>query len=106
MKGYLSYLVLWIVKKKPSTGSEIARELEKRRGTRPSPGTIYPVLKELKKSGLIAAGKNKVYSLTIKGEKELKGACSIFCRMFYDVKEMAQSHHEKIREHHKKIFSK
>jgi len=88
MKGYLSYMVLWIVGKEPKTGAEIARELEKRRGSKPSPGTIYPALKELKDKGLLSSDKNKKYSLTKKGDKELKKACSFFCRMFYDMKEM------------------
>ena len=88
MKGFLSYLILWILRKKSMTGAEIAAELEERKGHRPSPGTIYPALKELKEKGLISADKNKKYSLTKKGEKELKSACSAFCRVFHDVKEM------------------
>ena len=64
MKGFLSYLVLWILSKKSMNGSEIAKELEKRKGSKPSPGTIYPALKELKEKGLIVSDENKVYSLT------------------------------------------
>jgi PadR family transcriptional regulator PadR len=89
MKGFLSYLVLWIVGKGKLTGAEIAAELEKRRGTKPSPGTIYPVLKELKKKGLISSDANKKYSLTKEGRKELKSACAMFCSAFYDMKEMS-----------------
>ncbi len=88
MKGFLSYLVLWILSKKSMNGAEIAKELEKRRGSKPSPGTIYPVLKELNKDGLITADKNKVYSLTKKGREELSSACSMFCKQFYDMKDM------------------
>ncbi len=88
MKGYLSYLILWVVSKGSMSGAEIARELERRRGKKPSPGTIYPALKELKANGLISLDKNRKYSLTKKGEKELKSACSLFCKMFYDMKEM------------------
>ncbi len=88
MKGFLTYLILWILSKKKMNGAEIAKELQKRRGTKPSPGTIYPVLKELKEKGLITAGKDKVYSLTRKGEKELMSACEFFCKTFYDMKEM------------------
>ncbi len=90
MKGYLSYLILWILNKKKMTGVEIAQELEKRKGTKPSPGTIYPALKELKSKGLIIADKKKTYSLTKKGEKELKSACSFFCTIFYDMNEMTK----------------
>ena len=32
------------------TGTEIALELKKRKGKKPSPGTIYPVLKYMKES--------------------------------------------------------
>ena len=88
MKGFLSYLILWILSKKAMNGAEIADEFEKRKGTKPSPGTIYPALKELKQKGLIAADKQKKYSLTKKGEKELKSACCVFCRTFYDMKDM------------------
>jgi DNA-binding PadR family transcriptional regulator len=80
--------MLWMISKKSMNGAEIAEELEKRKGSKPSPGTIYPALKELKEKGLIAADKNKVYSLTKKGEKELKDACNMFCKTFYDMKEM------------------
>jgi len=70
------------------TGAEITKELEKRRGKKPSPGTVYPALKELKEKGLITSDKYKNYSLTKKGEKELNSACIIFCKMFYDMQEM------------------
>lgn len=88
MKGYLSYLILWILSREGMTGAEIARELEKRRGTKPSPGTIYPALKELKEKGLVSIDKDKSYSLTKKGEKELRAACTCFCKAFYDMKDM------------------
>jgi len=88
MKGFLSYLILWNLRKKSMNGAELAKELEKRRGTKPSPGTIYPALKELKNNGLIFANKNKVYSLTKKGKEELNSACSSFCNTFYDIKDM------------------
>lgn len=88
MKGFLSYLILWILSKKSMNGAEITKELERRKGTKPSPGTVYPALKELKEKGLIIADKDKTYSLTRKGEKELKSACNFFCKIFYDMKEM------------------
>ena len=71
-------------------GSEIAAELEKRRGSKPSPGTIYPVLKELKGKGLIQSDEDKIYSLTKDGEDELAEACSFFCQMFYDMNDMSK----------------
>ncbi len=88
MKGFLSYLILWNLNQKPMKGSEIAKELEKRKGTKPSPGTIYPALKDLKEKGLITADETKKYSLTKKGQKEIKFACKQFSSMFYDMKAM------------------
>ena len=88
MKGFLSFLVLWIVSKENVKGCDISRELERRRGSKPSPGTIYPVLKELKEKGLIISDENKVYSLTEKGEKELVSALRYFTTIFYDTEEM------------------
>jgi PadR family transcriptional regulator, regulatory protein PadR len=88
MKGHLSYLILWILNKHNMTGAQITEELKKRRGTRPSPGTVYPALKELKDKGLISSDENKTYNLTLKGKKELKSACKVFCTMFHDIKDM------------------
>jgi PadR family transcriptional regulator, regulatory protein PadR len=94
MKGFLSYLIIWILSKKNMTGAELARELKTRKGSKPSPGTIYPALKELQANGIISADKNKRYSLTPKGKKELKAACSSFCHIFYDMKEMVNGFHK------------
>ena len=69
-------------------GKEIADEMEKRKGERPSPGTIYPALKALKKAGLIheeKIGKTIVYSLTDKGKKTFKTAKQRFVRTFTDI---------------------
>ena len=88
MKGFLSYLILWTLSKQNMTGAEIGKELENRKGSKPSLGTIYPALKELKEKGLISSDNNKVYSLTKEGKKELINACTTFCKIFYDMKDM------------------
>ena len=90
MKGYLTYLILWNLCQTNMNGAQITREFEKRRGTKPSPGTIYPALKELKNKGLITVDDKKTYSLTIDGQEELKSACRLFCKIFYDAKEMSE----------------
>ena len=91
MKGFLSFLLLWMVSKKPMTGSEISSELEKRKGTKPSPGTVYPALKDLSKRGLITADKKKSYHMTAKGKKELEIELKTFFATFCDVDEMKSS---------------
>ena len=87
MKGFLSFIVLWLLSKEKVTGAGIALELKKRKGSKPSPGTIYPVLKCLKGKGLIA-DKDRKYSLTFKGRKELEIHLNTFFRTFCDIDEM------------------
>ena len=90
MKGFLSFLILWIIGKRSMTGSEISKELEKRKGTRPSPGTIYPVLKDLKTKGLLTVDENKRYSLTKRGKDELDASIDMFFQTFSDIEEMRE----------------
>ena len=69
-------------------GQELADELEKRKGDRPSPGTIYPALKALKEERLIkkeCEGKTIAYRLTPEGKRALKIAQERFCKTFIDV---------------------
>ncbi len=87
-KGFLSFLILWLVRNEAMTGAEIALELEKRRGRKPSPGTIYPVLKHLKETDILTIDDNKKYSLTKKGNKALEAHLDSFIRTFYDIDEM------------------
>jgi DNA-binding PadR family transcriptional regulator len=97
MKGFLSFLILWLVSKESRSGAEIALELEKRKGSKPSPGTIYPVLKYLKDKGLLKVDDNKRYSLTKLGRDELDVAINSFFKTFCDVDEMrscCKNHHE------------
>ena len=91
MRGFLSFIVLRLISKKNMSGEDIREELKKRKGTKPSPGTIYPVLKALSSSGFIeelpSKGKVKKYKITKKGKKELNIATIKFCSIFYDMKE-------------------
>lgn len=91
MRGFLSFIVLRLIAKKNMSGEDIRKEMEKRKGAKPSPGTIYPVLKALSESGFIQeikdGGKEKKYRLTKKGQKEIKVATRKFCTIFYDMGE-------------------
>ena len=88
MKGYLSFLILWMLNKGKMTVAELAMELQKRKGSRPSPGTIYPALKELRDKGLVECNKKKEYSLSKRGKKELEISLNAFFGIFSDVDEM------------------
>ena len=88
MRGMLSFLMLYLLSRKPMHGQEIADELERRKGERPSPGTIYPALKGLRESGLVSEkkeGKKITYALTPEGRQTLKEAKRHFCRTFMGI---------------------
>ena len=91
MRGFLSFIVLRLISKQHMSGEDIREDLKKRRGTKPSSGTIYPVLKTLSQNGFIEeikdSGKEKKYRLTKKGQKELGAATEKFCQIFYDMKD-------------------
>jgi DNA-binding PadR family transcriptional regulator len=93
MKGFLTFLILWLISKKKMTGVEITLELEKRKGSRPSPGTIYPALKDLKGKNLLSVDEDKRYTLTKEGKKELENSLNIFFDTFCDVDEMRSQCH-------------
>lgn len=85
MRGMLSFLILFLLSKKSMHGQEIADEIGKRKGVKPSPGTIYPALKSLKEARLIEEkkiGKTISYSLTNEGKKVLKASKQKFCKTF------------------------
>jgi len=87
-RGFLSFLIMWMLRNRKMNGSEITDEMEKRKDRRFSPGTIYPVLKRLKDKGLIIDDEEKRYSLTEKGQKELLTRIDNFFKTFYDLDEM------------------
>ena len=90
MRGMLGFLILFLLSKKSMHGQELADEIAKRRGERPSPGTIYPALKSLREMGFIIGeeekdGKTIVYSLTYRGKNALRIAKRRFVRTFLGV---------------------
>jgi DNA-binding PadR family transcriptional regulator len=73
--GYLEVLVLGELEAESRTGYELMALLEKKLGSRPSPGSIYPLLKRMFLEKLISItvdGRKKTYSLTSLGKKVLK----------------------------------
>ncbi|ACS33777.1 PadR family transcriptional regulator [Thermococcus gammatolerans] len=77
-RGHLKILILKMLSEKPLHGYGIMRELEERYGLpQPSPGTIYPILASLRRSGLIEVigeGKRekRLYRATEKGRKYIE----------------------------------
>jgi PadR family transcriptional regulator len=89
MRGMLGFLILFLLSRKPMHGQEIAGELAKRRGDRPTPGTIYPALKSLKYAGFLSEeqkiGKTITYSLTPRGMMAFHVAKGRFTRTFLGI---------------------
>ena len=88
MRGFLGFLVLFLLSKKSMHGQEIADEIAKRKGEKPSPGTIYPALKGLREAGFLAKepeGKTITYTLTPRGRKALSIAKRKFTKTFLGV---------------------
>ena len=87
----MSFIVLRMMSKKSMSGEDLRQEIKKRKGVKPSSGTIYPVLKCLSEASLIeelkGSGKEKKYRITKKGQQELNNATRKFLKIFYDMKE-------------------
>ncbi|RDE17232.1 MAG: PadR family transcriptional regulator [Candidatus Thorarchaeota archaeon] len=90
MRGLLTFQILWELDREEMNGQQIAEKIAKRRGNKPTPGTIYPALKELKKGKFIKGrkdGQTIIYSLTVKGKKGLADASRYFLQAFGDIAE-------------------
>jgi len=76
LKGYLKPIILKLLSREDEkTGSELAEEIEDVIGSKPSYGSIYPVLQKLREKNLVEVEKKrqeKRYSLSERG-KELVG---------------------------------
>ncbi len=101
-KGFISLYILYSLKQKPKSGYEILAEIKGKCGGKwvPSKGTIYPLLNQLEKQGLIRVktiekrSKN-IFEITSKGKqtlsmlkrsrKELKENFMRFRKLFFDI---------------------
>ena len=93
MRGLLSFHILWLLSKKSMNGQEISKELGKRMGSKPTPGTIYPALKDLRIKGSVdmeRKGRTTTYTLTDNGREGLEKACRYFCNAFGEIFEEYQ----------------
>jgi DNA-binding PadR family transcriptional regulator len=76
-RGDMKYVILELVKEKPSHGYELSQALEDRfHGMySPSPGSIYPVLQLLEDMGYVSLNTNegkKIYTITEAGKRFLE----------------------------------
>jgi len=74
MQGYLKIFVLKELMRKERTGYELMKSFEDFTGSKPSPGTIYPLLNDLlrKRMATVSAKDNrKIYRISKNGENIL-----------------------------------
>jgi formylmethanofuran dehydrogenase subunit E len=72
IRGHLKVLCLKALGEGEKSGYGLMKYIEEHMGHKPSSGSIYPLLEQLKNDGLLALrveGRKKVYSLTNKGKK-------------------------------------
>lgn len=70
-RGGIKFLVLETLFEQPRHGYDIMEQFERRRGFRPSPGSIYPVLQMLEEGGYIAGSEvdgKRVFTITDSGK--------------------------------------
>ena len=74
LRGFLKIVVLKALDEGPKSGYSLMKFVEERVGTKPSPGSMYPLLETLKKEGFLTVktvGRTKEYKLTIDGKHTL-----------------------------------
>lgn len=77
LRGILKLLILKELEKSDNTGYALIQKISAKTSKKPSPGSVYPLLKELTNSGFLKVrteGKKKIYSLSEKGRKVLDEA--------------------------------
>ncbi len=74
IQGYLKILVFKALEEGPKSGYSLMKFVEEKTGTKPSPGSIYPLLDQLKKEKLVEAkgvGRANEYRLTKAGKQKV-----------------------------------
>src|SRR6267143_904119 len=95
-RGWLRPWVISMIGRSPKNGAEIIDEIEKMSwgGWRPSPGSIYPLLKDMVDEGAIRQREDGRYELTDKGKDEgirliLRGLSQV--QRFQDIRVQRQA---------------
>ncbi len=73
--GHLKIILLKAIAKKACSGYDLMKSIEQAIGSKPSPGSVYPLLDELASRDFVSSqikGKSKVYTITPDGKAELK----------------------------------
>ncbi len=88
LKGFLSFQILHELKRKRLCGDELAEIIGKKKSSKLTPGTIYPALKNLRRTKLVTfkqEGRKKFYRLTPSGNTEYLRTKRLFKKAFKDI---------------------
>ncbi len=75
LRGFLNVVVLKALADGPKSGYALMKYVQERVGVKPSPGSMYPLLENLKADGLVTVlgvARAKEYRLTPRGKKNLR----------------------------------
>jgi len=73
-KGLLKYFMLKLISEQRHSGYELIKEIEKHSGSKPSTGTVYPLLKSMQSDGWIKGidqDDKTYYEITKPGKEKL-----------------------------------
>lgn len=88
LKGFLKFQILHELRGQKLCGDELAQIIGKKKGSKLTPGTIYPALKYLRRKKLIhhrKYGRKKLYDLTDHGKEEYKIAKKNITKIFKEI---------------------
>jgi formylmethanofuran dehydrogenase subunit E len=75
LRGFLRIVVLKALGDGAKSGYSLMKFVEEKVGSKPSPGSMYPLLEALSKEGLVdvkGVGRTKEYKLTVEGRHKLE----------------------------------
>ena len=108
MKGHLRYAVLKALSEYDMSGYQLMHHLEESIGWKPSPGSLYPLLNQMSKSGYLNAkseGRKKIYHLTVKGKKFIENIIKQHSEVFIKhVRKNVQLYEDVLDEKEKQHF--
>ena len=87
-RGQLKVAVMKILVKSPQSGYSLMSHLGKLTGKKPSAGSLYPILDELKKNGFVKSVPKKrkiIYSLTASGKMHFSKQIKLNEQLFSDM---------------------
>ncbi len=75
LRGFLKVVVLKALAESPKSGYALMKYIESKVGSKPSPGSMYPLLEALEKEELVevkGVGRTKEYKLTVEGKHTIE----------------------------------